>query len=257
MATIKADKAAEQEQEKVPTPTPDAREVEQQRRKNRKELPPMASVYTKIAEVMEKVERIQKNGWNDFHKYKFATESDITDSVRPMLAQAGLAFFSNVLEQERTGDTTKVKMAFTLADIDTSEKLEFTFWGEGQDKGDKGLYKAYTGATKYFLKSIFLIATGDDPEYEKAPAPAGGKAPYKAPYKAPPNKAPQAPGATTGDVKLISPGQQKRMFARAGGNADIVKKILQEYQLDKSENVPQAKYDEIIEKIDIIAAEQK
>ena len=255
MATIKADKAAEQEQR----PAPDAKEVEQQRRKNRKELPPMASVYTKIAEVMDKVERIQKNGWNDFHKYKFATESDITDSVRPMLAQAGLAFFSNVLEQERTGDTTKVKMAFTLADIDTAEKLEFTFWGEGQDKGDKGLYKAYTGATKYFLKSIFLIATGDDPEYEKAPAPtpAGGKAPYKAPYKAPPIKAPQDPGPSPQGPKLISPGQQKRMFARAEGKADIVKKILQEYGLDKSEDVSQAIYDEVVEKIDILAAEQK
>jgi len=113
---------------------------------------------------MSLVNRVPKNGYNSFHKYNYATESDLTESIRPILFESGLAFFSTVLEQERDGEFTKVKMEFTLADIETGETLKSTFWGEGQDKGDKGLYKAYTGATKYFLMKTFLIPTGDDPE---------------------------------------------------------------------------------------------
>ncbi|UKL29980.1 ERF family protein [Bacillus phage PK1] len=122
------------------------------------------SIYKKIGKVMSAVVRVPKNGYNSFHKYNYTTESDLTESIRPILQEAGLAFFSNVLEQEREGEFTKVKMEFTLADMDSGEVLKSTYWGEGQDKGDKGLYKAYTGATKYFLMKTFLIPTGDDPE---------------------------------------------------------------------------------------------
>lgn len=113
---------------------------------------------------MSQVNRVPKNGYNSFHKYNYATESDLTESIRPILIECGLAFFTTVLEQNREGEFTKVKMEFTLVDIDTGEMLKSTYWGEGQDKGDKGLYKAYTGATKYFLMKTFLIPTGDDPE---------------------------------------------------------------------------------------------
>jgi vesicle coat complex subunit len=122
------------------------------------------SIFAKIGKVMSAVSRVPKNGYNSFHKYNYATESDLTESIRPILFEAGLAYFSSVLEQERDGEFTKVKMEFTLADIESGEVLKSTYWGEGQDKGDKGLYKAYTGATKYFLMKTFLIPTGDDPE---------------------------------------------------------------------------------------------
>lgn len=122
------------------------------------------NIYKKISQVMSQVNRVPKNGYNSFHKYNYATESDLTESIRPILIECGLAFFTTVLEQNREGEFTKVKMEFTLVDIDTGEMLKSTYWGEGQDKGDKGLYKAYTGATKYFLMKTFLIPTGDDPE---------------------------------------------------------------------------------------------
>lgn len=124
----------------------------------------LKSIYPKMAKVMSQVSRVPKNGYNSFHKYNYATESDLTESIRPILLDAGLVFFSNVLEESRDGEFTKVKMEFTLADVETGETLKSTYWGEGQDKGDKGLYKAYTGATKYFLMKTFLIPTGDDPE---------------------------------------------------------------------------------------------
>lgn len=121
-------------------------------------------IYTKMAKVMKEVGRVPKNGYNSYHKYEYVTESDLVDEVRGILADEGIAFFSTVLDQERSGEFTKVKMKFVMVDIETGETIESVFWGEGQDRGDKGLYKAYTGATKYFLMKNFLIATGDDPE---------------------------------------------------------------------------------------------
>ncbi|MBN6889143.1 ERF superfamily protein [Cytobacillus horneckiae] len=132
-----------------------------------------SKIYIKIAKVMSEVSRVPKNGYNSFQKYNYATESDLTESIRPILNEVGLAFFSTVLDQERTGDFTKVKMEFTLFDTDTGESIKSIYWGEGQDKGDKGLYKAYTGAAKYFFMKTFLIATGDDPEDGEGKQPNG------------------------------------------------------------------------------------
>ena len=42
--------------------------------------------------------------------------------------------------------------------------IKTIIYGEGIDKGDKALYKAYTGAIKYYLANTFLIATGNEPE---------------------------------------------------------------------------------------------
>jgi hypothetical protein len=57
-----------------------------------------------------------------------------------------------------------------LIDPDSGEARAYTFFGSGQDNGDKGLYKAITGALKYFLASTFLVAEYNDPERDDAPS---------------------------------------------------------------------------------------
>ncbi|QCV56715.1 hypothetical protein FA954_13465 (plasmid) [Thermoactinomyces vulgaris] len=110
------------------------------------------SIYQKIAKAMSNINRIPKRGYNSFHKYEYVLEADLLDHIRPILLEAGLVLIPTILEEEKNGEFTKVKMEFTVADVETGETIKSTFWGEGQDKNDKGLYKAYTGATKYFLK---------------------------------------------------------------------------------------------------------
>src|ERR1700738_467768 len=61
-------------------------------------------------------------------------------------------------------------MAYTFMDRDTAEEITVKVAGEGRDPGDKGPYKAMTGALKYALLQSFLLATGDDPEDERADA---------------------------------------------------------------------------------------
>ena len=63
---------------------------------------------------------------------------------------------------------TRVVMTYTFMDVNSAEELTVKMPGEGRDPGDKGPYKAMTGALKYALLQSFLIATGDDPEDERA-----------------------------------------------------------------------------------------
>jgi hypothetical protein len=133
-----------------------------------------ALLFKKMSLALAEVKRIPKTGWNKFHDYKYAQEGDILDGIRPILSDVGLAVFPNLVEEKRTiqpvyksgyekghKTITHVKMLFTIACTDTGETLEINFSGEGEDEGDKGLYKAYTGATKYFLTKTFLISSGD------------------------------------------------------------------------------------------------
>lgn len=149
-----------------------------------------AKLYGKISAVTAAVSRIPKNGVNTFHNYKYATESDITDGLRELLATHGLAFLppsvlswerDEVAENPKTGPRTRVEVQFGLACCESGETFQAIVWGEGQDSGDKGFYKAYTGAVKYFLMKTFLIATGDDPEQESKPAPSMRGASYERP----------------------------------------------------------------------------
>jgi len=54
----------------------------------------------------------------------------------------------------------------------------------------------------------------------------------------------------------ISKAQAKRMFALAKGNAEIVKRVLNDYGYEKSEQVEKIKYDEICSKIEQLAQQQ-
>ena len=123
-----------------------------------------ATLYQKIAKVMGKVERVPKNGYNSFHKYKYVQESDLVDHVRKFMVEDGLVLFNNVREYEVNGEIAIATIEFTLCCTDTGESVTSTVVAEGQDKGDKKFYKAMAGATKYYLMKTFLIPTGDDPE---------------------------------------------------------------------------------------------
>lgn len=147
-----------------------------------------ASLFAKMARVMSSVARVPKSGENTYHHYKYATASDLVDEIRPLLAEQRIAMFISCPSVERiplterldrqTGEyksvnevLTRVCLTVTFADGDTGATFAVSWHGEGQDTGDKGLYKAYTGALKYLLTDTFLISTGDDPEAdEKADA---------------------------------------------------------------------------------------
>ncbi|MGK0551923.1 ERF family protein [Enterococcus faecalis] len=129
----------------------------------------------KIAEITKEVKRIPKTGWNDFHKYAYATESDIKQVIREELAKRKLVLFSDIISHKvdevttakgKTEYRTTIEVMYTLEDAETGETRMFKGVGTGQDAGDKGVYKAQTGALKYALTNLFQVPTGADPELE-------------------------------------------------------------------------------------------
>ena len=125
-----------------------------------------------LHEIMQKVGYVQKKHTNDFHKYNYAGEGDLLEVLRPAMVEAGLILIPSGRSRsdiDQFGNTV-VEVEYTLAHKDGDvwpEKIVAFGCGNDRNKngvGDKGLYKALTGANKYLLFKTFQIETGDDPE---------------------------------------------------------------------------------------------
>lgn len=143
-----------------------------------------AKIAAALHEVMSKVAYVQKTGKNAFHGYKYAGEADLLDKLRPAMIEAGLLLLpsgQSVTPVDEHGNVT-VSIAYTLAHKDGDVwPHPLVAFGAGNDRnkngvGDKGVYKAITGANKYLLFKLFQIETGDDPDQdERQPEPASRK----------------------------------------------------------------------------------
>ena len=125
-------------------------------------------LLAKLHKVMSGLEGIGKSGRNQFHKYDYATEADVMHAIRDKLIENNLLIIPKAGECfiHQSGDTflTDIAMGYTIYDVETGESIETTWRGQGTDKGDKGLYKAFTGGHKYFLMKTFFLPTDADPE---------------------------------------------------------------------------------------------
>ncbi|HHY13322.1 MAG TPA: hypothetical protein GX526_01575, partial [Thermoanaerobacterales bacterium] len=129
----------------------------------------------KLLNIMEAVKYIQKRGVNRHFGYTYATEADVAEAVREEMIKQKVVAIPSVIEdsireiQGRKGTlfVARAKIKFTFIDIETGKSIDFIMVGEGQDVGDKAIYKAITGCQKYALMKLFLIPTGDDPELDK------------------------------------------------------------------------------------------
>lgn len=128
----------------------------------------------------------QKDGQNKHFRYKYTSISQYISHVRPALVKHSLVIIPGLIKREDHSDgLTDVVMEYNIIDSDSGEYITTSFEGRGQDKQDKGTYKAYSGAFKYFLQQMFLIASGaaeaeqDQPgaRPEKKPAPPEKKEP--------------------------------------------------------------------------------
>lgn len=130
----------------------------------------------KLSKILGEIGKVEKSGRNDFHRYDYVTENDLVYAVRGRLAEANVFVFTSVESQHAEvitsgeGDSAKssllttVTTKHTFVDGDSGESFSVLSQGQGSDNGDKGGYKAITGAMKYFIYKNFMIPTGDDPE---------------------------------------------------------------------------------------------
>ncbi len=146
---------------------------------------------------------LQKGATNSYDHYKYFSEAQYKALFTELFSAYGLehrASEVSVTEFQGTNSQPigrRVTMDFTLTDVETGYGETCRCSGEGIDKGDKAIYKAQTGALKYYLATTYMVATGDDPENEtQPPKPAQKPAPK-------PKQAAADPDAKADKVRII------------------------------------------------------
>lgn len=150
-------------------------------------------INQKLLTIQTELTKVTKGGTNDYAKYKYARLGDVLDAIRPHLAIHNLVLTQSHTLIDASVDYNEkahyakatVVVTTTLTDIETGETIINECPGFAMDKnGDKGLYKALTGARKYSLVSLFnLDWDAQDPEddgdngsdYDYVPANRTGK----------------------------------------------------------------------------------
>jgi hypothetical protein len=159
------------------------------------------SLVSRLAEVMAEIGNVPKRGVNAHFNYKFATEVDVVGALQKKLAARGIMLFPSVVAVRRDGKLTAIDMTFTFVDGQTDERITSAWAGYGEDNSDKAIWKAITGATKYFILKTFLVPTGDDPEATDAQGRRADKAPKPEPTGR----------ATSNDEERISKAKRDRL----------------------------------------------
>lgn len=130
---------------------------------------PSPAVLEKLAMVRKDIGGVRATGYNAFSKYNYVEAKEVISSVRSSMVEHGLVLF--VIDERVVSEISDGKMRYVtleitycVADTETGEGYRATVCGSGSDKGDKAIWKAKTGAMKYFLFQTFQIPQGVDPE---------------------------------------------------------------------------------------------
>lgn len=137
----------------------------------------VAAIAPALVAAQSEAHTVGMSGTNSYDKYKYSTLVDYLAVLKPVLAQNGLSLICSaprVLPVDG-GRVTKggshdnaVFVELEAMILHTSgEWITVSSAGEGQDRADKGTYKAITGARKYLCAMVLNVATCDDPEADE------------------------------------------------------------------------------------------
>ena len=132
------------------------------------------TLHEKLFKLKQSVKYLQKKK-NGEVKYSYVSSTDVVAPIREMMDKEKLLLIPEILShnveqidktEKATTLFTEIDLKFTWYDIETGEKLEINWYGQGVDRSsEKGIGKALTYAEKYFLLKFFNIPTdNDDPD---------------------------------------------------------------------------------------------
>jgi hypothetical protein len=137
----------------------------------------IAKLAPALVKAQSVIKAAHKSGENKFDRYKYTKLEDFLDQAKHVLADNGLALvIGNPIVAALPDRTTKnggaehacqVQVSATLIH-ESGEWIEVVGHGEGQDRADKSIYKAITGAKKYAVAGLLAIPTTDDPEADES-----------------------------------------------------------------------------------------
>lgn len=142
--------------------------------KNKETKEPARGLAAKLAEIMGEIGGIPKDKENKQQGYRYRSEDAVMERVRGLFAARSIAIIPKITEVSwlkpipisngREMNHCMVGLTIVFVDGESGETIEATMYGTGADSGDKAIYKAITGATKYIFNKTLCISDGDDAE---------------------------------------------------------------------------------------------
>ena len=130
----------------------------------------LSQITRAIAKITQDVGIVPKEGENKFHGYKYARMEDVLQRLTPLLAEHGIVIIQTEIERNLFDNASAVSVTyqFTIAhasgEVWPDRPVQTAISRARDSKGnfdDKSVNKCHTSARKYFLLSLFQIATGD------------------------------------------------------------------------------------------------
>ena len=120
------------------------------------------NLWQKMAHVSKNVGAVKKDGYNKHNKYNYQSIEAVTDSLRELMADTGLAMFSECVSVVLDNQNWLCEYVFTFVDVDTGASKECKWHAAVPANNDKALGAAHSYAQKYFLMRTFLISSNED-----------------------------------------------------------------------------------------------
>lgn len=132
-----------------------------------------SGIARKLVLIMGECSHIAKDGFNDYHRYKYVSAAGVLEAVNAALVKHNVASvvtpailnsFDVTNAKGNIEHQVTVGCNILLIDSESGESIDLYGIGTGQDAGDKAVMKAETAAIKYAYLLSMAISTGDDPE---------------------------------------------------------------------------------------------
>jgi hypothetical protein len=123
---------------------------------------------------------VGKSGKNEYDHYPYSSLADFLQVITPAALANGLLIETEIQDWEYSTSTStkmpncaRVTVVTRVTHAESGERIEHRSHGESYDRGDKAIFKSFTGARKYGLQGLFNLHSSDDPEKDSAPDHAG------------------------------------------------------------------------------------
>ncbi len=231
------------------------------------------SLIAKVAAACNAVGGVAKSGRNVAQNYDYVKAADVAKAIRHELFSRGVVilphenapeFIAVQLAPDRDGNPrsmTECHLCVTFNVTDGIETLAFNAYGVARDSGDKAIYKAKTGALKYFLRGLGLIPDEkDDPEFDEDGKPVVKRTKEEQKQfgeekakRIKEERKTEPVSDSTSTSNRISDAQRKRMFAiskQHNWEQTALRDLLGSHGFEHSDEVTRDKYDEICKTIE-------
>lgn len=135
------------------------------------------SLATKLAAIGREIGAVDKSGKNTQQNYAYIEYGVVAGRIRELFDKYHIIIIPNVESVQQDEITNKyggkgyhyvLTMTFMLINGEDPDDREIASWtGEASDYGDKGINKAETAGTKYFLMRLFNVSEKGEEDADK------------------------------------------------------------------------------------------